>query len=160
MAGGIRLVAAFEHDGAAQRLMHLLKYRGVDEYADLAAQLLESRVPSLPLVPVPRAISRHLRYGVDPARVIASRLGRRIGAPVVSALVPFLHNGRRAGRDHRRPVRPFRARPLSYPEVIVVDDVVTTGATMAAAFAALGPERVRMAVAANSVSVVSSLSLP
>jgi predicted amidophosphoribosyltransferase len=154
------LVSVFEHDGAAQRLMHLLKYRGVAEFAELAAQLLESRVPSLPLVPVPRAMTRRLKYGVDPARVIASRLGRRIGAPVVPALVAELHTRRRAGRDHRRAVRPFRARAMAYPEVVVVDDVVTTGATMAAAIEALGPERVRMAVAANSVSGVSSLPLP
>lgn len=154
------MVAPFEHDGAARRLMHLLKYRGVDVFAAVVAEILETRVPSLPLVPVPRAMTRRLKYGVDPARVIATHLGRRIGSPVVPALVPALHSRRRAGRDHGLAVRPFRARSHPHPEVIVVDDVVTTGATMSAAISALGSNRVRMALAANSVPDMSSLPLP
>jgi predicted amidophosphoribosyltransferase len=156
----VRLIAPFEHDGAAQRLMHLLKYGGPGDLAELAAEFLETRVPRLPLVPVPRAISRRLKYGVDPAEVVARALARRIDVPVTRALTPPLHNSRRAGRDHGRPVPPFRNRGLPYPEVLVVDDVVTTGATMIAAIEALGRDRVRAAVAANTVSVGSRLPLP
>lgn len=140
--------------------MHLLKYRGVDVFARMVVDILEARIPRLPLVPVPRAMTRRLKYGVDPARVIATQLGRRVGVPVVSGLRPLLHSRRRAGRDHGLPVRPFRARPHPYREVIVVDDVVTTGATLSSAVAALGLERVRLAVAANSVADMSSLPLP
>jgi len=153
------LYAAFEHEGAAKTLVHHLKYRGVTVYAEVVADALESRVPALPLVPVPRAWSRRIRYGVDPANAIATALGRRIGVPVVPVLRPRLHTRRRAGDDHSRPVPDFSVRELGDPEVVVVDDVVTTGATIVAAACGLGRHRVRMAVAANVVSTVSSLSV-
>ena len=153
-------MAPFEHEATAQRLVHLLKYRGVTDFAELVAELLSSRVPALPLVPIPRALTRRLKYGVDPALVIARALGRRLKAPVTNVLLPQLHSSRRAGRDHGRPVPAFRLWRPPPAEVMVVDDVVTTGATMSAATAALGVDRVRIAVAANSVSSVSSLSSP
>jgi predicted amidophosphoribosyltransferase len=137
-----------------------LKYRGVTSFADLAAEALEPLVPRLPLVPVPRALTRRIRYGVDPAGVLASALARRLDVPVEPLLVPHLHRSRRAGRDHGKAVSLFTVRPSQCPEVVLVDDVVTTGATMAAAILSLGPERVRMAVAANTVSGVSRLSSP
>lgn len=158
VSSGVRLVAPFDHSGAARRLMHLLKYRGMLEFAELTAELLTARVSRLPLVPVPRALSRKVRYGVDPALAIARALGRRLDVPVLRALVPPLHTRRRAGHDHGVAVRPFRVRLMPKGQVIVVDDVVTTGATIGAAVEALGRERVRLAAAANSVVGVSSLS--
>ncbi|MGH3649228.1 MAG: ComF family protein [Acidimicrobiia bacterium] len=158
LAGGLRLVAAFEHQGAAQELMHHLKYRGVLDFADLVVERIAPRVPRLPLVPVPRAISRRLKYGVDPARLIARCLASRLGVPVINVLTPHLHTPRRAGRDHSKPVTPFTVRRVLGGEVMLVDDVVTTGSTVAAAVSALGPQHVRMVLAANSVAKVSSLS--
>lgn len=156
--GGIRLVAAFEHEGAARTLVHHLKYRGVTSYARLVARLLEPRLPRLPLVPVPRAMSRRLRYGVDPARVIAGFLAEHLEAPVLDALNPQIHTPRRAGRDHSRPVRPFGLRSALRSSVILVDDVVTTGATVSAAMDAIGPDLVRVVVAANVVPHVSRVT--
>jgi predicted amidophosphoribosyltransferase len=149
--GGLRLVAAFEHNGAAQTLIHHLKYWGLTGYAEIVAQMLASRLPRVPLVPVPRAVSRKLKYGVDPALVIAGALGRHLNAPVIKALAPPLHAPRRAGRDHSRAVHPFRLRStLRYP-VILVDDVFTTGATVTAAVDAIGQDMVRAVAAANVV---------
>src|SRR5918994_5908572 len=115
LGDGLRLVAAFEHNGAAQTLIHHLKYRGLTGYADMVSRMLSSRLPRVPLVPVPRAVSRKLKYGVDPAFVIAGALGKQLQAPVIRALAPPLHAPRRAGRDHSRDVPPFRLRsPLRY----------------------------------------------
>ena len=159
LAGGIRVVAAFEHEGAAKTLVHHLKYRGVIEVAELAAEVLAPRVPRLPLVPIPRALSRRVKYGVDPARALAAALGRRLGTPIVDGLVPPLHAPRRAGRDHSRPVRPFRTRSaLRYP-AIVVDDVLTTGATAVAAVDAIGAGLVQAVVSASVVSEPSNLGV-
>lgn len=154
MPGGIPLVAAFEHEGAAKALIHHLKYRGVTVYAEVVGDMLADRLPRAPLVPVPRALSRRLKYGVDPAKVLAMALGRRTGLPVLNVLVAPLHSTRRAGRDHSRPVARFRTRSdLRYP-VIVVDDVVTTGSTVRAAIEALRPGLVGAVAAANVVTQV------
>ncbi len=151
LAGGVRLVAGFEHTGPAKTLVHHLKYRGITSYADLVAAMLAPRTPPLPLVPIPRALTRRVKYGIDPGRVLASRLSNLTGAPIVPVLWPPLHTRRRAGGDHRRPVPAFRASGPIPPALVLVDDVVTTGGTLEAAIRSLGPERVRLAVAANAV---------
>lgn len=150
--GGIRLLAGFEHSGAAKTLVHHLKYRGMTGYADLVAAMLAPRIPPLPLVPVPRALTRRLRYGIDPGRVLAQRVAGVTGAPLVPVLGAPVHTRRRAGSDHRRVVTPFRIDGPLPSALVLVDDVVTTGATLEAAIRSLGPERVRMAIAANAVA--------
>lgn len=149
--GGLRLVAAFEHSGIARRLVHDLKYRGVVHVAGLFADHLPDVFPAIPLVPVPRVLTRRVRYGVDPAHEIAWAIAKRTGAPVLDLLRAPLHSPRRAGGDHRSPVR-FRSKGKRLvSEVALVDDVVTTGATITAAAEAMGRDRVRFAVAANVV---------
>ncbi|MCI0425575.1 MAG: hypothetical protein L0Z47_06965 [Actinobacteria bacterium] len=158
LPGGLRLIAAFEHTGPARALVAALKYRGVAGYEQLVADLLASRVPPHPLVPVPRAISRRIEYGVDAATVLAGAIATRVGVPVLHLLRSPLHRRPRAGSDHRRPVAPFVADPRPSSPLVLVDDVVTTGATLRAASDALGG--VVLAVAANMVPLVSSLSGP
>jgi predicted amidophosphoribosyltransferase len=157
LAGGVAVLAAFEHEGAIKALIHHLKYRGVAAVAEFTAEVLVHRLPTVPLVPVPRALSRRLKYGVDPAREIASALARRLRVPVMSALGPPLHTPRRAGRDHSRSVPPFRVRRKPMTPVILVDDVVTTGATVRAAVEALGADRVRLVAAASVVPSTSNV---
>ena len=138
-------------------MVHNLKYRGVVYFAEMVADRLEGRLPRVPLVPVPRALTRRVKYGVDPARVIAGSLARRLDVPVVDALARPLHTLRRAGRDHSAPVAPFRLRSrLRFP-VLVVDDVITTGATVKAAVDAIGVDWVCSITAANVVLEPSSL---
>lgn len=148
--GGLRVVAAFIHEGPAKALVHDLKYRGSVGYARLVAEVIGHRVPPIPLVPVPRALSRLIRYGVDPAVELARAVSKVTGGPVVQVLGRPLHAPRRAGGDHDRIPAPFRvARPLP-PSMIVVDDVVTTGATVLAACRSMGRDRVALVLTANS----------
>ena len=88
---------------------------------------------------------------MDPATVIAEEVARHSGAPVVHALQRPIHQRRRAGRRHGNSVEYRCLVPITYSELIVVDDVVTTGTTVLAATAALGRSVVRLAVAANLV---------
>ncbi|HZD22893.1 MAG TPA: hypothetical protein VE569_05755 [Acidimicrobiia bacterium] len=145
-------MAPFEHVGAARSLMHLLKYRGVTHLAGIAAELLAGRIPPLPLVPVPRTLSRRIKYGIDPALLIARQLSKRTGQPVIRALSAPLYTRRRAGGDHHRSPPVFRLRRHPPDRVVVIDDVVTTGATILSAVAALGADKVEMAAAANVVT--------
>ncbi len=151
LSGGLPLLAAFAHQGAAKRMVHDLKYRGATSYAELVARLLAPSLPRLPLVPVPRVWSRLLRYGVDPAAELALRLGRLAGVPVVRGLVRPIHQPRRAGGDHDLSIDYECLVPFSYSEVVLIDDVVTTGKTLLAASSALGAGKAAMAVAANVV---------
>lgn len=160
LAGGVRVVGAFEHSGAAKDLIHNLKYRAVVGYPDIVARELAPRIPRLPLVPVPRAWSRRLKYGIDPATVLARALGKWMDLPVLPLLRPQVHTPRRAGGDHSRSVPQFRARRPDGYRVILVDDVVTTGRTVRAAIESLGVTRVQMVVAANVVVAPSTLRHP
>lgn len=139
--GGILVRSAFEHDGAARALVHRLKYEGVAGVADRLAAVMEPLLPATTrvLVPVPRAVFRHLSYGVDPGADLAAAIGRRTGLPVSRTLAPPTWSRQRAGpADHRRGGRRFRTiAPVPFGAVLV-DDVITTGTTLVAAGIASG----------------------
>lgn len=151
LSGGVPLVAAFVHSGAARTLIHDLKYRGVERYAVIVAQALAQRLPAVPIVPIPRAWSRTLLYGVDPALVLARHLAMELGVPVLELLSRPIHTPRRAGRKRRNQAFHARRAVKSGSDLLLIDDVVTTGATVLAAGSALGMGRIRMVAAANVV---------
>ncbi len=160
LSGGIPVIAGFEHSGPARLLAHHLKYRGLVGYARLVAAILAPRVPPCPLVPVPRSLSRRLRYGTDPALLLATFVSKETGNPVLRLLRAPLHVPRRAGGDHRREVRSPRLRKRTLEYVVLVDDVMTTGATLEAAVYAIGVGQVRAAVVANAVPDRSPAVVP
>ena len=158
LGSGFRLISAFEHTGPARRLVPDLKYRGITRYADLVARVVAPRVPPVPLVPVPRVLSRRAKYGVDPAYEIAVRVGSIVGQPGLDRLSAPLHASRRAGGDHSRQVVRLALKHEVPRQIVLVDDVVTTGATLVAAASLVGEDRVSVALVANAASQVSSLS--
>lgn len=101
------------------------------------------------LIPVPRVRWRRARFGVDPAVILAGLLARHTGLAVVDVLRPATvgptHAGR--GRALRTPPR-YRLRHACPDGSILVDDVVTTGGTLCAAAATVGPAA-RMALTAT-----------
>jgi predicted amidophosphoribosyltransferase len=155
---GIRLVPAFEHGGAARDLIHHLKYRGIGGYPELVARTVARRLPTLPVAPIPRAYTRHLKYGVDAARLIANALAGELETRVMNLFYPQLHTKRRAGRDHTASVPTFVLKDDPPQPVILVDDVYTTGATVSAAIESIGADRVFCVVVANAAEL-SNLSI-
>lgn len=162
IAGGVLVNAAFTHEGAAKRLIHALKYHRVEAAVAPFAIALLPRVPetATALVPVPRAWSRKIRYGVDPARVLAGALSRLSGVPVVEALYapPWWPRHAGATRARRAPVR-FIPRQRVDGGAVLLDDVVTTGRTVAAAAMALGG-RPSLVLAGTVAPIVRSWTGP
>jgi predicted amidophosphoribosyltransferase len=137
--GGVVVRAAFAHEGTARLLVHRLKYEGVAVAAALLASAMAPHVRGAALVPVPRTTWRRQRYGVDPAVELARVLAGLTGVPVLFLLRPALVGPTHAGRSrHRRRPPGFRLVGAAPPEAVLIDDVVTTGVTLASAAAALG----------------------
>lgn len=141
LAGNRVLVApALRHAGAAKTLVHRLKYQGVPAAAAVLASRMVERLPSDSgaLVPVPRVRVRRWRFGVDSGPELAREMRRLTGLDVVPALRPPLWVRRRAGGPDRRRGEPRFTAVTSVCGAVIVDDVITSGATIAAAAAALG----------------------
>lgn len=124
--------------------MHAFKYRGwrrlAESFAGAMERSLEEVGPGV-LVPVPTDRRRKWRRGYDQAEVLAVALGRLAGREV---LVNGLSRARRTGSQVRLTPEErlanlagvFEAGALPR-EVVLVDDVFTTGATLLSAAGAL-----------------------
>jgi competence protein ComFC len=151
--------AAVEYDASVRTLVSAWKERGLRTIASLAADLVAEVVampagrPSLQLITfVPADGDRRRERGHDPPARLARELGRRWELPVepLLARTRLVRPQRGLARaERRRNVRgAFRSKPVS-GRVVLVDDVYTTGATVAAAATAL------RAAGARSVDVVT-----
>lgn len=153
---GTGVSAALEHRAAARRLVLRLKYSGCRESAEVLATAMQPLLPNdaSALAPIPRIYSRRLKYRSDPGRLLAGALSRRSGLPVCPILGPRLWGGANAGLARSARTAPrFRRRWVSPGGLVLVDDVLTTGATLTAAAATLGPSTVLGAVTATASSL-------
>ena len=133
-------------DSEAREAVHALKYRGLPRVAaDLAARMvrvLPRPIPPATLIPVPLGPRRLRERGYNQSEHLAAALGRHWRLPVrpdplvrrldtatQTALTPTARLANVAGA--------FAGRNVPRSPVILVDDVFTTGATLAEAARAL-----------------------
>ena len=143
-------VAALRYEFPADTLVLALKFRGELALAALLAGLLAARIREAAdcVVPVPLSRSRLRARGYNQAVEIARHLGR--GAPALDACARSREGAPQSElpwSERRRNVRgAFECRRLlAGATVAVVDDVMTTGATLnelARVLKAAGAQRV------------------
>ena len=137
----------FDADGVVQRVQHVLKYGNRPHVGTALGQLMGAAyradggtLPDL-VLPIPLHRARFYERGYNQSAMLARGVGRALDAPVSEALLIR----RRATRSQTNLSRRSRwdnvvgAFALVTPEavagrrVLLIDDVLTTGATLAAA---------------------------
>jgi ComF family protein len=137
------LTVAFAYEGVAREVVARVKYRNARGAVSwLAAAMLE-RLPACTTAEVvtwaPTTPQHRRARGFDHAELLARAVGRGAKIPVRGLLTRLPGPAQTgAGREERKEGPRFRARPdVAGRHVLLVDDVVTTGATLAAGAAAL-----------------------
>ncbi len=128
------------HDSVMREAVHRLKYEGESARAQWAGPLLADVVRTAGwqidvIVQVPLHARRLRKRGYNQAEVLARETGRSLGVPASSRLMRVRDTRSQVGLDpgeRRENVRAaFHASPLlAEMRVLIIDDVVTTGATL------------------------------
>ncbi len=158
-----RARAPFLFQGPVRTAVHRMKFarwRGVADALGLAmASVWDGEADAVTWVPLSKR--RLAERGFDQARALAEVSGRALGLPVVSLLA-------RTGDTAPQARREVRSRRLAMaglfvtagrppPRVLLVDDVLTTGATAAACARAL---RESGSLAVSLLSAARAISAP
>jgi predicted amidophosphoribosyltransferase len=153
-------VAPFAYAGVARELVARAKYRGARSSIAWLAAAVAERVPSAPVLDVvtwvPASSTRRRERGVDHGELLALGVARRLQVPARRLLrrAPGPPQTGAAHADRRRGPRLERVTAAPGLSLLVVDDVATTGASLAVAAATL------RAAGASAVAAATATRTP
>ena len=135
-----------EFSGCLRDVVNGMKFKNHRGAAKYLGGLLSRRIIGDGLVPgvdvhavtwVPTS-ARRRESGFDPSELMARMVGAQLGLPVARTLVRADSGEQKTRSGVERWNGPgFQGRRTNYSRVLLIDDVVTTGATLAAASGAL-----------------------
>jgi predicted amidophosphoribosyltransferase len=142
---GVRVWAPIAYEGPGRDLVRGLKFRGALALAEEMAALVVASAPDGVLggvlVPVPLHPARLRRRGFNQAAVLAEAIARRAGLAVADCLRRRDVGPAQVGRGRQArlagPAGSIEAVDAVPRQAVIVDDVATTGGTLAACAAAL-----------------------
>ena len=130
------------YDGVPKRLVRKLKFERGKAASSAIAAMLDENLPYLPsdtvITYVPTATKRVRLRGYDQAELIAMHFAKRRGLVCTSLLIRHGHSRQvRSSRTVRaqQAAQSYTAKRsnLHYGTVLLIDDILTTGATIEAA---------------------------
>lgn len=138
---GIR--SPFRFDGVMRQAIHQLKYRNLKAISPCLAELLANYLKSNPLpgealIPVPLHPKRLRERGYNQSRLLAWELGKLTNIPVIEDCLIRVKEAKpqvkaaNLEERHRNVTDAFACHngKVSGKEIILVDDVCTSGATL------------------------------
>jgi ComF family protein len=136
------------YEGVLRDLIHLFKYDRIRTLARPLGELLAAAYPRHErldaIIPMPLHWRRFWRRGFNQSALLAGELSRRCGLPVIRAVRRVRPTAPQAGLTNARrranvagAFAPSRRARISGLRVLLVDDVMTTGATASACSRAL-----------------------
>jgi competence protein ComFC len=158
--------AAFAYEGAARGAVLALKFRSGRYLAPVMGELLRDHLARRPLqadvvVPVPLATRRLRQRGYNQARLLAEQVATTVGGTVLPAALERVNRPAQqtlpAADRLQNLLGALTCRApmaIENQRVLLVDDVVTTGATLSAcadALAAAGARRISALVFARDL---------
>ncbi len=162
-------LAYFTNDGLLQHLMHGLKYKGRKEIGEYLGGRLAESLQQTPwaasldmVIPVPLYKSKKNKRGYNQSMLIAEAVARALHIPATDDLLLRI-------RDTETQTKKTRVervnnmadafvikdrRKLAGKHILLVDDVLTTGATLeACALALMKEESIKISIATIGVAI-------
>lgn len=154
--------ARTSYDGAAQTLIQLLKFNRAQAAAQVIAELMQESAPFLDkkilVTHIPAATTRVRLRGYDQSKLVAKAIAQNNSRPHMT-LLARLGQSRQVGSTRQQRLtqlegafRPVNQYAIKNADILIVDDVLTTGATLEEAARTLkraGAKRVNAIVFAH-----------
>ena len=149
--GRLPLEAAYAHfyfsrESVIQRLMHALKYKGHREWGLFAGRLMGEALIASPriqpdaLIPLPLYASREKARGYNQSALLCQGIAAETGWPVYNDIV--IRSRHTESQTHKTRIERWQNmagnfqlinhQPVAGKHLLLVDDVITTGATLEA----------------------------